>query len=38
MLQIPRGVMQDILDADADISPLSAEDMVSLESIVVREY
>ena len=30
--------MQDILDADADISPLSAEDMVSSESIVVMGY
>ena len=30
--------MQEILDADADISPLSEEDMVSLESIVVKGY
>ena len=30
--------MQEILDADADISPLSEEDMVSLESIVVMGY
>ena len=30
--------MQEILDADADISPRSEEDMVSLESIVVKGY
>ena len=30
--------MQDILGADADISPLSADDVVGLKSFVVREY
>ena len=30
--------MQDMLGADADISPLSAGDVVGLKSFVVREY